>query len=247
VARRGPGLPRLLTFGDRVPASLGLVLALMLAMSVWAWLDRGQFGALMALSPPALLDLQLWRLVTWPFVQRHPINDLLFGGLMVFWLGQQLSFVWSERRFLLRVLGYAVFPAVATTLAAVAYRPLLDLHYVGIWPVANALIVSWAMLYPDRQVNIWGVLPITGRMAAWLVVGGTVLYGIAIGGVEGVLLMAPHLFAIGLAWALARGLGFRRPWRDARAWLAEQSARRRSRHLKVVKRNGEEDRPRWLN
>jgi hypothetical protein len=104
------------------------------------------------------------------------------------------------------------------------------------------------MLFPDRQVNLFFVLPITGRMMAWLVLGGTVLYGIAAGGLQGILHFTPHLAAIGAAWALARGgVGAGRRWRDARAWWAEQSARRRSRHLKVVKRDGEQDRPRWLN
>jgi membrane associated rhomboid family serine protease len=248
VARRGGGLPRIFTFGDRVPATLGLVLALMLAASVWGWLDRtGTVRGLVALAPEEVLHGQLWRLVTWPFVQEDPFA-LLFGGFMLYWLGQQLSFVWSERRFLLRFFAYAAFATVATTLLALVWPAVGAVRpHVGIWPVANALLVSWAMLYPDRQVNIWGVLPVTGRTIAWLVLGGTFLYGIAGGGIFGIAAFAPHLFALGLAWLLARGGGRYSPWRDARTWWAEQSARRRARHLKVVKKDGEEDRPRWLN
>jgi membrane associated rhomboid family serine protease len=220
----------------------------MFAGTVWGWLDRtGEFYALASLSPIGLLQGQVWRLVSWPFVQQDPFA-LLFGGFMLYWLGQQLAFVWSERRFLLRFFGYAAFATVATTVLAFAYPPLGGLHHLGVWPVANALIVSWAMLYPDRQVNIWGVLPITGKTAAWLVLGGTLLYGIAGGGVRGIASYAPHLTALALAWGLAQGGSRRRsPWRDARAWWAEQSARRRARHLKVVKKDGEDDRPRWLN
>jgi membrane associated rhomboid family serine protease len=220
----------------------------MLAMSVWGWLDRTRtFQALAALWPEMVLRGQLWRLVSWPFVQDDPFA-LLFGGFMLYWLGQQLAFVWSERRFLLRFFGYAAFASVATTLLGLLWPPALSLRpYVGIWPVVNALIVSWALLYPDRQVNVWGVLPITGRTAAWLVLGGTILYGIAMGGLLGIVAFAPHLFALGLAWLLSRGFGARGRWRDARAWWAERDAKRRSRHLKVVKKDGEQDRPRWLN
>jgi len=248
VARRGTGLPRFFTFGDRVPPSLGLLLSLTLAMSVWGWLDRtGAFRSLAALSPEMLLRGQLWRLVSWPFVQDDPFA-LLFGGFMLYWLGQQLAFVWSERRFLLRFFGYAAFATVGTTILGLLWSPALGLRpYVGIWPVVNALIVSWAMLYPDRQVNVWGVLPITGRTAAWLVVGGTILYGIALGGLLGIVAFAPHLFALALAWVLTRAGGVKWPWRDARSWWAERDVRRRARHLKVVKKDGEQDRPRWLN
>ncbi len=245
MARRGGlQLPRFLTFGDRVPPSVGLVLALMLAMSVWGWMEP-EFQALAALSPVGLARGQVWRLVSWPFVQNDPFA-LLFGGFMLYWLGQQLSFAWSERTFLLRFFGYAVFASVATTLVAIVWPPASAAH-VGVWPVANALIVSWAMLYPDRQVNIWGVLPITGKTAAWLVVGGTFLYGIAAGGLRGIGLFMPHLTAVALAWFLARGFGVGGALRDARGWLAERDAKRRARHLKVVKKDGGEDRPRWLN
>lgn len=243
MARRGLGLPRFLTFGDRVPPSVGLVLALMLAMSVWGWMDPS-LQVVAALSPVMILRGQVWRLVTWPFVQNDPFT-LLFGAFMVYWLGQQLAFVWSERRFLLRFFGYAVFASVATTLLALVWAPASGAH-LGIWPVANALIVSWALLYPERQVNVWGVLPITGRTAAWLILGGTFLYGIAAGGLRGIGSFTPHLCALALAWALSRGVGVR-PWREARMWWAERDARRRARHLKVVKKDGEDDRPRWLN
>jgi membrane associated rhomboid family serine protease len=245
VARRGGlQLPRFLTFGDRVPPSVGLVLALMLVMSVWGWLEP-EFQVLAALSPVMIRRGEVWRLVTWPFVQADPFT-LLFGGFMLYWLGQQLSFVWSERRFLVRFFGYAVFASLATTLVALFWAPASGSH-VGVWPVANALIVSWALLYPDRQVNVWGVLPISGRTAAWLVVGGTFLYGIAAGGLRGIGVFMPHLAAVAAAWLLARGLGVGGALRDARGWLAERDAKRRARHLKVVKRDGEDDRPRWLN
>jgi membrane associated rhomboid family serine protease len=245
LARRGVGLPRFLTFGDRVPPSLGLILALMLAMTVWGWMDS-RVVALTMLWPEAVLRGQFWRLLTWPFVQRDPMS-LLFGGYMLYWVGQQLAFVWSEERFLLRFLGYAVFASVATSVVALLWAPLRDLQHVGIWPVANAMLVSWAMLYPDRQLNFWGVLPLTGRATAWLVLGGTILWGISAGGLVGILSFTPHLFALAAAWVASRGLGVRGPWRDARMWWAERDAKRRARHLKVVKRDGEGDRPRWLN
>jgi membrane associated rhomboid family serine protease len=234
---------RFFTFGDRVPPAIGLVLALMLAASVWGWMQR-ELQLFAALSPAMILRGQLWRLVTWPFFQDDPFT-LLFGGLMVYWLGQQLAYVWSEKRFLMRFFGYAGFASVATTLLALVWSPASGAH-IGVWPVANALIVSWAMLYPDRQVNIWGILPITGKTAALLVVGGTFLYGLAGGGVRGIGAFAPHLFAILAAWLLSRGK-VRAPWLEAKQWWAEREQKRRARHLRVVKKDGSDDRPRWLN
>lgn len=243
MVRRSRDLSRFFTFGERMPAAVGLVLALMLVASVAGWLDPDLQG-LAALAPVLVGRGQLWRLVSWPFFQNDPFT-LLFGGLMIFWLGQQLAFVWSERRFLLRFLGYAAFGSLATTLLAIVWAPA-SVPHIGVWPVANALIVSWAMLYPDRQVNIWGVLPISGKTAARLVVGGTLLYGVFAGGVRGIGTFSVHLFAILAAWLLARR-GVRGPWREARQWWSEREQKRRSKHLKVVRKDGSDDRPRWLN
>jgi membrane associated rhomboid family serine protease len=242
-SRRGGELQRFFTFGGRVPAAVGLVLALMLFASVWGWLERGLL-ALAELSPGHILQGQIWRLVTWPFFQDHPFT-LIFGGMMIYFVGQQLAYVWSERRFLLRFLWYTVFASVATTLVAGVWAPAAIPHN-GMWPVANALLISWAMMYPDRQVNLWGIIPLTGKTVALLVVGGTFLYGIASGGIRGIGLFAPHLFAILAAWLLARGSA-RSPLRDARQWWSAREQKRRTKHLKVVKKDGSDDRPRWMN
>jgi membrane associated rhomboid family serine protease len=241
-ARRSGEVQRFFTFGDRVPPSVGLVLSLMLVASVWGWMQP-ELRAFAALSSELIRHGQLWRLVTWPFFQSDPFA-LLFGGLMVYWLGQQLAYVWSEKRFLMRFFGYAAFASVATTLLATVWAPASAPH-IGIWPVANALIVSWAMLYPDRQVNIWGVFPLTGKTLALLVVAGTFLYGLW-GGVGGIGAFAPHLFAMLAAWLLSRGK-VRGPWLEAKQWWADREQKRRARHLRVVKKDGSDDRPRWLN
>lgn len=249
MARRSPQFAQFFTFGGRVPATVGLFLALMLAASVWGRMDPRVLN-LAALVPAAILQGQLWRLVTWPFFQGD-VLALLFGGFMLWSLGQQLSYAWSERRFATRFLGYAVGAALLTTLLAVVWPVARATAHVGVWPVVNALLVAWAMLYPDRQVNLWGVLPLTGKTLALLVAGGTVLYAIFAGLPAGLAVFAPHLFALGLAWVQARGVGGRRSLFQARQWWAEREGKRRAaaraKHLKVVRKDGPDDRSRWMN
>jgi membrane associated rhomboid family serine protease len=246
VARRNLDISAFFTFGGRVPASVGLLLALMLAASVWGWLSPGLAG-LAALAPALVLRGELWRVATWPFFQESPFT-LLFGGFMIWTLGQQLSYVWSERRFATRFLGYTVGAGLLTSVLGLVWPAARGVGHVGIWPVANALLVAWAMLYPDRQVNIWGVLPLTGKTLALLVVGGTVLYAIAGGFPRGFAAFAPHLFALGIAWMQGLPRARRRPLGDqARRWWAERETKRRAKHLKVVRKDGSGgDRP-WMN
>jgi membrane associated rhomboid family serine protease len=240
VARRGD-LSSFFTFGGRVPASVGTLLAVMLVASIAGWTNPRLIDAA-ALVPVAIQRGQVWRLVTWPFFQDDPFT-LLFAGLILWQMGQQLSYAWSERRFVIRFFGYTLGAGVGATLLAYVWERATGIGHIGVWPVVMALIVAWAMLFPDRQVNIWGVLPITGKNVALLVTFGTLLYGIA----RGFAAFTPHLVAIGIAWAQSRGVGTRRLGVQARQWWAARETRRRAKHLKVVKKDGSDDRPRWLN
>ncbi len=244
MARRSPDLARIFTFGGRVPASVGMLLALMLVASVWASIDDS-VAQFTALAPVYVRRGEVWRVVTWAFVQGD-VFSLLFVGFMLWTLGQQLSYAWSERRFVVRFLGYTVGAGVGTTILSLVFESAASPH-IGGWPVVNALIVAWAMLFPDRQVNIWGILPVTGRTLALLVLGGTALAAVMSGRLEGFGGFAPHLVAIAIAWIQARGLGGRRLGSQARQWWAERDVKRRAKHLKVVRKDGSGDRPRWMN
>lgn len=233
------------TFGGRVPPGLGLLLVLVLVATVGSWVTRDQGWA--ALVPALLVRGQLWRLVSWAFVQGDPLT-LLFGGFMLYSLGQQLALVWSEGRLVLTFLGLAAGASVITVLVALAW-PAADAPHLGMWPVVNGLVLCWAMLYPDRQVSIWGVLPLTGKTLALLVVFGTILYGLAGGGIVGLGAYVPHFSALALGFVLMRGGGLpTRRWKlQAREWMAEREFRKRSRHLKVVRKDGKDEPPRWMN
>lgn len=243
--RRSIELPSFFTFGGRVPPSVGLLLAVMLVASVLGWMNRALIEEA-RLAPVAIQRGQVWRLVTWPFFQDDPFT-LLFGGFMLWWLGPQLSHVWSEQRFLWRFFVFTIGAGLGTTLLALVWDPASWVAHAGVWPVVNALLVAWAMLFPDRQVNIWGVLPLTGRTLAILVAAGTGLYAIAGGWPRGFAAFSPHLLAIAIAWAQARGVGPGRGLRQARRWWSDREQRRRAGRFKVVRKDGSGDGPRWMN
>ncbi|MGC3999684.1 MAG: rhomboid family intramembrane serine protease [Anaeromyxobacter sp.] len=247
-SRRTTDLGRMLTFGGRVPQSIGLLLVLMLGLSVLGWLLR--VGGEASLNPPAVYPgLELWRLVSWVFVQDHPLT-LFFGGLALWSFGSQLLFTMGERRFLSVFLWLTAGSAVVTCLVAQLVVPA-NVPHLGMWPVVNALILIWSMRFPDQPVSLFfGALPMNGRMLGYLIVFGTVLWGLFAGGLGGLFVFTVHFAALGIAWAYAGGrlrLPLRRWTGGLREWWSEQSFKRRSRHLKVVKKNGQEGPPRWMN
>jgi hypothetical protein len=169
---------------------------------------------------------------------------------MLYSFGNQLAYDWGEGGFLRTFLLLTVGAAVLTVALAVAWPPLMAFGHLGMWPPVIGLLLMWSLRYPDQQMNFWGILPVTGRMMAIFVVAGTVLYGLAAGGIGGLFGFTPHFASLFLAWVLSRtrsGLPLRRwklAWRDFRL---ERQLRRRSKHLKVVRKNGQDEPPRWLN
>ena len=128
------------------------------------------------LSPAAIRHGELWRLVSWPFVQDQPLT-LLFGGLMLYSFGNQLAYDWGEGRFLWTFVLLTVGAAILTVALAFVWTPLMAFGHVGMWPPVIGLLLMWSLRYPDQQMSFWGVLPMSGRTRAILVVAGTVLYG----------------------------------------------------------------------
>ncbi|HET6438659.1 MAG TPA: rhomboid family intramembrane serine protease [Anaeromyxobacter sp.] len=247
--RRTRDLRSSFTFGGRIPASLGLLLVLMVVATVSFWLWHMGW---VVLRSDTLASGQLWRLLTWPLVQADP-TALIFGGLTLYFFGPPLAYDWGERRFLSTVLLLTLGAALITLgVSWVLQVPFID--YYGIWPLVDGIVLLWALRYPDQQILFFFVLPITGRILALLTVATNALFlvwGVAHGGLNGLVAFTPPLAALLIAWALSRGrLGLplrrlRLAWRDFRL---EQQLRRRSRHLKVVRKNGHGGGPpQWMN
>jgi membrane associated rhomboid family serine protease len=241
-ARRRGNLLGGFTFGGRVPPVLGFLLAAILAATVVSWILRDASWAV--LEPGLLARGELWRLVSWAFVQDHPLT-LLFGGLALYSFGLQLAHDWSQQRFLWTFLGLAAGAAAVTTLVAVV-APVSP--HLGMWPVVNALVLMWAMRYPEQQLNFWGLIPLTGRTVVLLLVFGTVLYGLAAGGLAGLFAFTPHFAAMAIGYGLTRGRFPTRRWRmQWTDFWAERSFRRRAKHLKVVGKDGQSGPKQWMN
>lgn len=233
---------RILSLGGTVPKSVGGILVAMVLTTVATMLFHGLWSVL-SLDGPRIFDGQIWRLVTWVFPQGDPLT-LLFAGFVLLWLGRDLANTWSERRFLRVFFGYAAWAAFWTALAGQLWAGA-DRNHVGAWPVVNALLVLWALSRPGAQLNLFGVLPMTGQVFAWLVIGGTVLF--ALSSPTGAGEYVPHLAALVLALLMNAGFTPRRAWLRAKERWFGARLKRRSSHLRSVSRDRDGGKPKWMN
>ena len=257
MARGGTDLRRVLTLGGHAPLAVGALILGMLVATALSGLVRGSAGLLALQVPPrpGLADLvEVWRLVTWPFPQPLDglvVVNLLFAGLSLLWLGRQLSYAWSERRFLFRFFTLVVGSAVLTWLVVwplgLAYG--YAFAYLGMWPIINALLVTWGLIFPRQQVSWFGAVTLSGEGVARLFTFGTPVYALVMGQSSFIparlVEYAPHLAAVALAWLLVAG-GPRRAWFRLTDWWDRRRLRDQRRKFKVV---GTNDKPprQWMN
>jgi membrane associated rhomboid family serine protease len=194
------------SFGGRLPWAVGLLIAITVVLSLLtAFGDRHAGGLfdLVCLRPADVWRGQLWRLVTWPFVEPSPLG-LVFTCLALYWFGAPLAEQWGSRRFLLLVASAMLVAGGGTCLIALVDAEVLARTYLGGWAMITALVLAWGLWFPDRVIRIYFVIPIRGYWVARLTVIVTVVFAVY-SGWAGYL---PELLAEAsvLAWLFRRSI-----------------------------------------
>jgi membrane associated rhomboid family serine protease len=229
--------------GGRFPRAAVLVAGLTLILSVLGAVAQRSGVPLLTLgvlTPALLLVGQLWRAVTWPFFEPTFL-PLVFGVLIILFIGRDLVHAWGSWGFLRAYLGTALGAALVTLLLGLVAAPVLVTSYAGPWAVVDALIIAWAALYPSRQILVYFVVPVGGRNLILLTVGGTALLAL----LDGPAFYVPHFAAEALALAWVYGYTPRTLWLRLKLRGLRFTPTRRPSHLRPVER-GEEP-PRWLH
>jgi membrane associated rhomboid family serine protease len=228
-------------FGARFPSLVfWLGVALLACPALGSVLQRNTGIPLLswaAFSPSLVLRGQAWRLFTWQFFELELLT-LVFGVLMILFLGRDLFYSWGGRRFLAIVLLVPAAAAVLTTLLALTlWTGLRGMPYLTITALMDVLVIAWATLFPSRQILLYFVIPLAGRSLIYVTIGINVLVAL----LYGLHNVVPHFFAMGImalylrGFSLPRLAGFRRPG---------NGAARRPTHLRPVERG---ERKEWLH
>jgi membrane associated rhomboid family serine protease len=161
-----------------------------LVASIIAAMDRGFLSYWAALLPAKILRGELWRLVSWVFVERGP-TSLILTLVAIYKFGTELAERWGDRRLLRFMLEIVIAASAATCLiAAIAGRTYVA--RCGGWAATDALVIAWARQFPDRGLTLYyGMLTLRGRDLVMVTVGASLLFAIYFGPIA----TAPELVA----------------------------------------------------
>lgn len=182
---------------------------------------------------PANLPGFFWTFLTYPLINpKFDFLTLVFSGLWLWFVGGSLERTWGTRMygffFILVTLVTGGVMSLVAIMTGIASYPIF-----GLWLPLVGITWAWATVYPEREILIWGIIPVKATWLAWIEAGMTffnywqvnrnLLFGLA--SISGIVLV--YLF--GDTGKLGRGLRYR-SWRRDECY----PKRRRSR-LKIIK------------
>ena len=154
-------------------------------------LMNGMLTSWIAFMPEQILRGEIWRLVTFVLVPVSSGGYTIFGQTFFFalatffyyWIGTALERQWGTTRFtvfyglgviLNIVAGFVIYAVLVGQLtgvgvaAAQARSYLRTLSTISMTYVNMSLFFSFATLYPDMRVFLYGIIPIKVKWLAWL-------------------------------------------------------------------------------
>jgi membrane associated rhomboid family serine protease len=156
----------------------------------------------LGLSASGLLSGMVWQLLTYPFVETQLLG-FIFNSLLIWFVGSELEQLWGSKlywRFLLFVtipvgLIYCAIGLIFFYGTSVFFNPLF-----GLTGINFAILIAYAMLYPDRQLSLMMIFPMRARTFCWILVGIEAYMAIF----SSYLPSWGHLLAMGMSYLIVR-------------------------------------------
>jgi membrane associated rhomboid family serine protease len=170
-------------------------IATTVGLSIVASVDGGHLASLLALAPSKLWHGELWRLVTWPFVERS-VSSALIKAYVIYQFAGALVATWSARKLVTFVAAIAALAAIATCVVALVVPTVAELDRLGGWTVTALLLIALSRQSPEREL-VWfgGPFRLKGKHGVLLVGALTLLIVV----IDGPLRNVPEIVACALA------------------------------------------------
>jgi membrane associated rhomboid family serine protease len=173
----------------------------------------------------------LWQVVTYMFLHGGFFHILL--NMFALWMfGSDLERVWGTRRFII----YYFFTGIGAGLMTVLLTPHGSVPTIGASGAVYGILLAYALLFPERRVLLYFLIPIPVRIFVLMFGGIELLNAITQPGDS--IAHVAHLGGLAFGWIFMRGLGPNAIWQR---W----TWRRRRKHLRVVDFTRDDRHDRW--
>lgn len=183
-----------------------------------------------------ILSLELWRLVTFPFVEYDPLS-LVISLVVLYFFGRFFETQWGSGAYARFYLASSVGAAIIAVPLGFVINLVAPFNEIGVaaGPDAaiDAMLVAMALMAPDSHVLFGFILPMRARTVVLAVLGMQVVFGI----MSGAAALGVTLGGMAMGYVLVTGI-----WRPERllARLRVWRLRKRRKGIYVVPPGGDE-------
>ncbi len=128
----------------------------------------GKLAPFLALSLSGIKSGLLYQFVTYPFMEAS-FMGLLFESLIIWFIGSDLERQWGAK-FYLQLLAVSVLAVIPVYLALSAFFGISG-PLMGITGFGYALLVSYGIIYSDRQLTFMLLFPMKAKYFCLLLAG----------------------------------------------------------------------------
>lgn len=149
----------------------------------------------------AIFSYELWRLLSYSVL--HDVSSpmhIIFNGLMLYMMGTPVEEKWGEKRFLIFVVIAIVLGGLLVSLSY-----LLGISHGGVVGFSAAtvgLVIAWGLLFPEQQIFILGIVPLSGKHLVYVTVGLEILYAVSSNSISSAAhfggIIAGFIFSLGI-------------------------------------------------
>lgn len=129
--------------------------------------------SILGLSAGGVFNGLIYQLITYPFVEVQ-LMSFLFNSLIVWFIGSDLERQWGMKIYLRFLLLTVVGVGLIYTLVNLIFffgTPVYFSSLHGLSGINFALLIAYAMLYPDRQMAFMMIFPMKAKTFCWILVG----------------------------------------------------------------------------
>lgn len=173
-------------FGKYAVSNLSLKLVVLYVIGYVLYFVQPGIFALLTLDVTALLNGQVWRVLSWLLVPPDAGSNFFFVAIMLYFyysIGRSLENVWGDFKYnvyiflgiLLTILSAFLWVAFLR-LAGASGITLVQLTKIGAsyfstYYINMSIFLAFALTFPEAQVYLFFVLPIKVKYLGWIDVG----------------------------------------------------------------------------
>lgn len=120
----------------------------------------------------------IFQIITYPFANVG-LMEVVFSGLLLWFLGSELEGIWGERKYLAYLLMTVIFSGLAYLVFSVALGgAVTGFPFHGMNVLSSAMCVSYAVLFPDRVFQFFMLIPIKAKYFCMILAGMSLYSGL---------------------------------------------------------------------